>query len=49
MLGLIVLNIYPMIDTVRQSFYKTGDFGKGNVCGDNSTFNLKIGYHGKIF
>ena len=31
MIGLIVLNIYPMIDTVRQSFYKTGDFGKGNV------------------
>ena len=31
MLGLIVLNIYPMIDTIRQSFYKTGDFGKGNV------------------
>ena len=31
MLGLIVLNFYPMIDTVRQSFYKTGDFGKGNI------------------
>ena len=31
MIGLIVLNIYPMIDTVRQSFYKTGDFGKGNI------------------
>lgn len=31
MLGLIILNIYPMIDTIRQSFYKTGDFGKGNV------------------
>ncbi|MBR4993894.1 MAG: sugar ABC transporter permease [Lachnospiraceae bacterium] len=31
MLGLIILNIYPMIDTVVQSFYKTGDFGKGNV------------------
>lgn len=31
MLGLIVLNIYPMIDTVRQSFYKTGDFGRGNI------------------
>lgn len=30
-LGLIVLNIYPMINTVIQSFYKTGDFGKGNV------------------
>ena len=31
MLGLIVLNIYPMINTVVQSFYKTGDFGKGSV------------------
>lgn len=31
MLGLFVLNIYPMIDTIRQSFYKTGDFGKGNI------------------
>jgi multiple sugar transport system permease protein len=31
MLGLIVLNLYPMVDTIRQSFYKTGDFGKGNV------------------
>ena len=31
MLGLIILNIYPMIDTIKQSFYKTGDFGKGNV------------------
>ncbi len=30
MLGLIILNIYPMIDTIKQSFYKTGDFGKGN-------------------
>lgn len=31
MIGLIILNIYPMIQTVIQSFYKTGDFGKGNV------------------
>ena len=30
MLGLVVLNIYPIIDTIRQSFYKTGDFGIGN-------------------
>ena len=29
--GLIILNIYPMIDTIRQSFFKTGDFGKGNI------------------
>lgn len=31
MLGLIVLNIYPMFATVYQSFFKTGDFGKGNI------------------
>ena len=30
-LGLIILNFYPAIDTVIQSFCKTGDFGKGNV------------------
>ena len=30
MIGLGVLNIYPMIDTIKQTFYKTGDFGKGN-------------------
>ena len=31
MLGLIILNFYPVIDTVYQSFCKTGDFGKGNI------------------
>lgn len=31
MIGLAVLNFYPMIATVKQSFYKTGDFGKGNI------------------
>ena len=30
-IGLIVLNFYPAIDTIIQSFCKTGDFGKGNV------------------
>ncbi len=30
MLGLIVLNFYPAINTVYQSFCKTGDFGRGN-------------------
>lgn len=30
MIGLIVLNFYPIINTVYQSFCKTGDFGKGN-------------------
>jgi multiple sugar transport system permease protein len=29
-LGLIILNFYPVINTVYQSFCKTGDFGKGN-------------------
>lgn len=31
MIGLIVLNFYPVINTLWQSFCKTGDFGKGNV------------------
>lgn len=30
MIGLIVLNFYPILYTVYQSFCKTGDFGKGN-------------------
>ncbi|HKM05361.1 MAG TPA: sugar ABC transporter permease [Sphaerochaeta sp.] len=30
-LGLLVLNIYPMIMTLYQSFCKTGDFGRGNI------------------
>lgn len=31
MIGLIVLNFYPIIQTIYQSFCKTGDFGKGNI------------------
>lgn len=31
MIGLIVLNFYPIIYTVYQSFCKTGDFGMGNT------------------
>lgn len=31
MIGLIVLNFYPIIYTIYQSFNKTGDFGRGNV------------------
>ncbi len=30
MIGLIILNFYPAINTVYQSLCKTGDFGKGN-------------------
>lgn len=30
-IGLIVLNFYPIFDTIYQSFFKTGDFGKGNI------------------
>lgn len=30
-IGLVVLNIIPIIQTVYQSFFKTGDFGKGNI------------------
>lgn len=31
MIGLIVLNIYPIFLTIYQSFCKTGDFGMGNI------------------
>ncbi|HAJ73675.1 MAG TPA: sugar ABC transporter permease [Lachnospiraceae bacterium] len=31
MIGLIILNFYPVINTIYQSLCKTGDFGKGNV------------------
>lgn len=30
MIGLITLNIYPIFKTIYESFFKTGDFGKGN-------------------
>jgi multiple sugar transport system permease protein len=30
-IGLIVLNIYPMIMSVWQGFCRTGDFGRGNI------------------
>lgn len=29
--GLLALNIIPMFQTAWQSFFKTGDFGKGNI------------------
>ncbi|MCD7734986.1 MAG: sugar ABC transporter permease [Clostridiales bacterium] len=31
MIGLIVLNFYPILYTIYQSFCKTGDFGRGNT------------------
>ena len=31
MIGLIVLNIYPIIKTIYASFFKTDDFGKVNI------------------
>lgn len=31
MLGLVILNIIPIFQTIYQSFFKTGAFGKGNV------------------
>ncbi len=31
MIGLIVLNLIPIFQTIWQSFFKTGDFGKGNI------------------
>ena len=31
MIGLLILNFIPIFQTIYQSFFKTGDFGKGNV------------------
>lgn len=30
-IGLMVLNIIPIFQTIYQSFFKTGDFGRGNI------------------
>jgi multiple sugar transport system permease protein len=30
-IGLLVLNFFPIIKTIYLSFFKTGDFGKGNI------------------
>lgn len=31
MIGLLVLNFYPIFSTIYESFFKTGAFGKGNI------------------
>ena len=31
MVGLIILNLIPIFQTIYQSFFKTGDFGRGNI------------------
>ena len=31
MLGLIILNIIPIFQTIYKSFFQTGDFGRGNI------------------
>lgn len=31
MTGLVILNIIPIFQTIYQSFFKTGSFGKGNI------------------
>ncbi len=31
LIGLIILNIIPIFQTIYQSFFKTGDFGRGNI------------------
>lgn len=43
MLGLIVLNIYPIFKTIIESFYKTGDFGRGNIFVGFSNYQQLLG------
>ena len=38
-LGLMVLNIIPIFQTVYESFFKTGAFGKGNIYVGLSNYN----------
>ena len=43
MLGLIILNLYPIVDTIYQSMCKTGDFGKGNIFVGFENFSRMFG------
>lgn len=43
MLGLIILNIIPILKTIYESFFKTGDFGKGNIFIGLANFEKLLG------
>ena len=43
MIGLITLNIVPMFQTIYESFFKTGDFGRGNIFVGLANFQKLIG------
>lgn len=42
-IGLIILNIIPIFQTIYQSFFKTGDFGKGNIFGGFENYSKVFG------
>ena len=44
-IGLVVLNIIPIIQTFYQSFFKTGDFGKGNIFVGLENYSKVFGDH----
>ena len=44
MLGLIILNIIPIFQTIYQSFFKTGDFGRGNIFIGMENYIKMFGY-----
>ena len=48
MIGLIVLNIIPIVQTIYQSFFKTGDFGKGNIFVGADNY-MKLFGHGQVW
>ena len=43
MAGLIILNLYPIVNTIYQSMCKTGDFGRGNVFVGFDNFSRMFG------
>lgn len=43
MIGLLVLNFYPLVNSIWQAFFKTGDFGGGNVFVGAENFTRVLG------
>lgn len=51
MAGLMILNIIPIFQTIYQSFFKTGSFGRGIFLLDSKTIKdfLPTQQYGRLF
>ncbi len=43
MIGLVVLNFYPLFNSIYQAFFRTGDFGGGNIFVGVDNFKRVLG------